>query len=142
MTENGKLCKIYLEKLFLQNILAFTDLFYWYHYIYHFIYSDYVWRHACLICTEEATTGGVLENVPNFTGKATIKQKPTTIELILHNIPHTLNDTTSLVLGLSGSSQKTGMTHLPFEFHLWLISLFNTRSKKIIPYVHLDFLFC
>ena len=41
----------------------------------------------CLICTEKATTRGVLEMVANFTAKATIKQKPTTIELIVHNTP-------------------------------------------------------
>ena len=33
MTGNEKLCKIYLEKLFFQNVLAFIDLFYRYHYI-------------------------------------------------------------------------------------------------------------
>ena len=57
-------------------------------------------RHVCLICTEEATTGGVLEHFANFTGKATIKQKPTTIELIVHITPPTLNYAISLVLGL------------------------------------------
>ena len=43
----------------------------------------------CLIRTEEATTAGVLEHFANFAGKAIIKQKPTTIELIVHNTPHT-----------------------------------------------------
>ena len=137
MTGNGKLCKIYFKNLFLQNVLAFIDLFYWYHYICYFIYSDCMWRHVCLICTEEATTGGVLENFANFTGKATIKQKPTTTELIIYNTPNTLNNATSLVLGLSGSSQTPGVTHLLFWSHL-----INTINKKIKPYVHLTFLFC
>ena len=68
-----------------------------------------------LICTEEATTGGVLENFVNFTGKATIKQKPTTIELIIRNSPHTLNYATLLKLGLSGSSQTPEVTHPVFS---------------------------
>ena len=117
MTGNGKLCKIYFKRLFLQNVLAFIDLFYWYHYISHFIFSNCMWRHVYLICTEEAITGGVLEHFANFTGKATIKRKPTTIELIVHNTPHTLNYATSLMLGLSGSSQTPGVTHLPFSSH-------------------------
>ena len=84
MTGNGKLCKIYFKRLFFHNFLAFIDLFYWYHYICYFIFSDCMWGHVCLICTEEATTGGVLENFAIFTGKPTIKQKPTTIELIVY----------------------------------------------------------
>ena len=91
----------------------------------------------CLICTEEAPTGGVFEHSANFTGKATIKQKPTTLELIVHNTPHTLNYSTSLVLGLSGSSQTPGVTHLPFSSHL-----INIKNEKIKPYIHLAFLFC
>ena len=91
----------------------------------------------CLICTEEATTGGVLEHFANFTGKATIKQKATTIELIVHITPPTLNYTISLVLGLSGSSQTPGVTHLPFSSHL-----INIKNEKIKPYIHLAFLFC
>ena len=136
MTGNGKLCKIYFKRLFLQNVLAFIDLFYWYHYILFHLLRLYV-TPCVLICTEEATTGGFLENFADFTGKATIKQKPTTIELIVHSTPHTLNYATSLVLGLSGSSQTSGVTHLPFSFHL-----INTRNKNIKPYIHLAFLFC
>ena len=89
MTGNGKLCKIYFKRLFLQNFLAFIDLFYWYHYICYFIFSDCMWRHVCLICTEEATTGVVPEHFANFTGKTTIKHRPTFIELIIHNTRHT-----------------------------------------------------
>ena len=137
MTRNGKLCKIYFKKPFLQNVSAFTDLFYWYHYICYFIFSDCMWRHVYLICTEEATTGGVLEQFTNFTGKATIKQKPTTIELIVHITRQTLNYANSLVLGLSGSSQTPGVTQLHFSSHL-----INTRNKMIKPYIHLAFWFC
>ena len=96
-----------------------------------------MWRHVCLICTEEATTGVVLEQFANFTGKTTIKQKPIIIELIIHNTQHTLNYATSFVLGLTGSSQTPGVTQLPFSSHL-----INTRNKKIKPYIHLAFLFC
>ena len=89
MTGNGKLCKIYLKKPFPQNVLAFIDLF--------LLISLYLLFHLlrfhvaslCLICTEEATTGVVLEHLANFTGKTTIKQKPTIIELIIHNTRHT-----------------------------------------------------
>ena len=137
MTRNRKLCKIYFKRLFLQNFLAFIDLFYWYHYICYFIFSDCMWCHVYLICTEEATIGGVLEHFANFTGKATIKQKPTTIELIVHNTPHTLNYIIWLVLCLSESSQTPAVTNLPFSSHL-----INTRNKKIKPYIHLAFLFC
>ena len=49
MTGNEKLYKMYLKKLFLKNVLSFIDLFYGYHYICYFIYSDYMWRHACTI---------------------------------------------------------------------------------------------
>ena len=136
MTRNGKLCKIYFKRLFLQNVLAFIDLFYWHHYICYFIFSDCMWHHVCLICTKEATTRGVLEHFANFTRK-TIKQKPTIIESIVHNTPHILYYTTSFVLGLSGSSQTPGVTHLLFSSHL-----INTRNKKIKPYIHLAFLFC
>ena len=96
-----------------------------------------MWHHVCLICTEEATTGVVLEHFANFTGKTTIKQKPTIIELIIHNTRHTLNYATSFVLGLSGSSQTPGVTHLPFSSHL-----INIKNEKIKPYIHLAFLFC
>ena len=34
--------KFILKKLFFQNDLAFIDLFYTYHYIHDFIYSDYM----------------------------------------------------------------------------------------------------
>ena len=81
----------------------------------------------CLICTKEATTGGVLEHFASFTGKATIKRKPTTIELIVHNTPHTLNYATSLMLSLSGSSQTPGVTHLPFSSQL-IFFFFNWNS--------------
>ena len=40
VTRNEKLCKIYFKKLFFQNVLASIDLFYRYHYIHYFIYSD------------------------------------------------------------------------------------------------------
>ena len=58
------------------------------------------------ICTEQVSRG-VLENFVNFTGKPPIKQKPTTIELIVYkHSTHTklyhLNR-----LGLSGSSQTS-----------------------------------
>ena len=91
----------------------------------------------CLICAEEATIRSVLENFANFTGKVTIKEKPTAIKLIAHNTPQTLNYATSLVLGLSGSSQTPGVTHVPFSSHL-----INNRNKKMKPYSHLAFLFC
>ena len=42
-----KICKIYLKKLFLQNVLVFIDLFYRYYYPRYFIYSDCMWRHVC-----------------------------------------------------------------------------------------------
>ena len=42
VAENQKLCKIYLKKLFFQNVLAFIDLFYRYFYKHYFIYSDYM----------------------------------------------------------------------------------------------------
>ena len=38
----------------------------------------------CLICTQEAFAGGVLENFANFTEKPAIKQKPITVELIVY----------------------------------------------------------
>ena len=137
MTGNGKLCKIYFKRLFLQNFLAFIDFFYWYYYICYFIFSDCMWHHVCLICTEEATTGVALEHFANFTGKTTLKERPTIIELIIHNTWHTLNYATSFVLGLSGSSQTPVVTHLSFSSHL-----INTRNKKIKPFIHLAFLFC
>ena len=137
MTGNGKLCKIYFKRLFLQNFLAFIDLFYWYHYICYFTFSDCLWHHVCLICTEESSTGVVLEHFANCTGKTTIKQKPTIIELIIHNTRHTLNYATSFVLGLSGGSLTPVVTHLPFSSHL-----IKTRNKKIKLYIHLVFLFC
>ena len=40
VTENEKLCKIHLKKLFSQNVLVFIDVFYRYHYIRYFICSD------------------------------------------------------------------------------------------------------
>ena len=137
MTGNGKLCKIYFKRLFFQNVLAFIDLFYWYHYICYFILSDCMWRHLCLICTEEATTRVVLEQFANFTGKTTIKQRPTIIELIIHSTQHRLNYATLFVLGLSGCSQTPWVTNLPFSSHL-----INTRNKKIKSYIHLAFSFC
>ena len=76
MTGNGKLCKNFFKKQFLQNVLAFIDLFYQYYYVRYFIYSDCMWHHVFMICTEEATTGGVLENFANFAGKLPIKLKP------------------------------------------------------------------
>ena len=82
-----------------------------------------MWHHVCLICTEEDTTGVVLEHFANFTVKTTIKQKPTIIELIIHNARQTLNYATSFVLGLSGSSQTPVVTHLSFSSHL-----INTRK--------------
>ena len=92
----------------------------------------------CLICTEEAITGGVLDRFANSTGKATIKQKPPTIELIVHNTPHTLTYAISLVLGLSGSSQTPWGDSPPF-----LIPLdYKNKNKKMKPYIHLAFLFC
>ena len=114
MTGNEKLCKIYFKKLFFQNVLAFIDLFYRYHYIGYFIYSDCMWRHVYTICTEEATRG-VLETFVSFTGKRPINQKPTTIT------PHMLNYAISLVLVLSGSSQPLG----------WLTSL--SHSTWLTP---------
>ena len=59
MAGNERLCKFYFKKLFLQNVLAFTDLFYRYHYIRYFIYTGCMW-HMCTICTE-AATGGVFQ---------------------------------------------------------------------------------
>ena len=44
-----KICKIYLKKLFLQNVLVFIDLFYRY-YLRYFIYSDCMQRHVCTTC--------------------------------------------------------------------------------------------
>ena len=64
-----------------------------------------------------------------------IKQKPTTIDLIIYKHSITLNYATSLALGLSGSSQTPGVTHFPFSFHL-----INLRNKKIKPYIHPAFL--
>ena len=81
MTGNEQ-CKIYFKLLF-QNVLPFIDLFYWYHYIHYFMYSDCMWHYVCTICTEEATRG-VLENFANFTEKPPIKQKPTTIEFMVY----------------------------------------------------------
>ena len=49
----------FISKNCFQNVLAFFDLFYSYHYIRYFIYSDCMWRHVYTICTE-AATGGVL----------------------------------------------------------------------------------
>ena len=40
VTGNKKLCKIYLEKLFFQNILVFIAHFYKIHYPHYCIYSD------------------------------------------------------------------------------------------------------
>ena len=40
VTGNEQLCKICFQKLFFQNVLAFFYLFYSYHYIRYFIYSD------------------------------------------------------------------------------------------------------
>ena len=48
-----KKCKIKLnlfKKLLLKTFLAFIDLYYWYHYIRYFIYSDFIWHHVCTIC--------------------------------------------------------------------------------------------
>ena len=50
MTENEELCKIYLKKLFFQNVLVFIDLFYRYHCPLYFIYSNFMWRHVCTTC--------------------------------------------------------------------------------------------
>ena len=68
MSGNEKLCKKIFKNLYIQNVFAFIDLFYRYHYICYFIYWDCMWRHVCTICTE-AATGGVLKNFANFTGK-------------------------------------------------------------------------
>ena len=55
---NEKLCEIYFKNLCFQNVFAFIDLFYRYHYIRYFICLDCMLRHACTVCTE-AATGGV-----------------------------------------------------------------------------------
>ena len=54
-----KFCKIYSKKLFFQKVLAFIHLFYRYHYIRYFIYSDCMWH----MCTryKEGATGDVLQ---------------------------------------------------------------------------------
>ena len=47
MAGNEKFWKIYLKKLFSQNVWVFIDLFYKYHYPLYFIYSNCMWRHVC-----------------------------------------------------------------------------------------------
>ena len=87
----------------------------------YIIYSDRMWCYVCTICTEEAT-GDVLENFANFTVKPPLKQKPTTIELIVYK-----------------HSTHTKLCHLPHvrsERKLsnplgWLISL--SHSTWLIP---------
>ena len=49
MTGNEKLCKIYIKNYF-QNVLAFIDLFYTYHYPRYFFFSYCMWRHVCTTC--------------------------------------------------------------------------------------------
>ena len=51
VTGYEKLCKINFKKLFFQNVLAFIDLFYRYHYPRYFIYSDCMWCHVRTTCT-------------------------------------------------------------------------------------------
>ena len=75
---------LFLKTIFSKCFSDYWSFFFRYHYIPYFIYSDCMWGHVCLICTEEATTGGVLENFAIFTGKPTLKQKPATIELIVY----------------------------------------------------------
>ena len=70
MTGNEILSKIYFEKLFFQNGLAFFDLFYSYHYIRYFIYSDcmcvqYIQKQPPEVLFKK----GVLENFAYLTGK-------------------------------------------------------------------------
>ena len=70
MTGNETLSKIYFEKLFFQNGLAFFDLFYSYHYIRYFIYSDcmcvqYIQKQPPEVLFKK----GVLENFAYLTGK-------------------------------------------------------------------------
>ena len=73
MTGNEKLCKIYFKKLFFQNVLAFIDLFYRYHYIRYFFYSDCMWRRVYNIYRTShrkcSLKKGVYKNFANFTGK-------------------------------------------------------------------------
>ena len=57
VTGNEKLCEIYFKNLFFQNVFTFIDLFYRYHYIRCFIYSNCMLRHVCAICTEVAAGG-------------------------------------------------------------------------------------
>ena len=121
MTRNGKLCKIYLKKIFFQNVLPFIGLFIDI-IIYHLLRSHVM---LCVynmtICTEEATED-VLENFANFTVKPPLKQKPSTIELIVYK-----------------HSTHTRLCHLPhvrsewkFSTPLgWLTSL--SHSTWLIP---------
>ena len=64
-----------------------------------------------------------------------IKQKPTTIDLIIYK--HSIHTKLCYLarVSLSGSSQTPGVTHFPFSFHL-----INLRNKKIKPYIHPAFL--
>ena len=55
VTGNEKLYEIYFKNLYFQNVFAFIDPFYRYHYIRYFIYSYCMLRHVCTICTEAAT---------------------------------------------------------------------------------------
>ena len=57
VTGNEKLCEIYFINPFFQNVFALIDLFYGYHYILYFIYSNCMLRHVCTICTEAANRG-------------------------------------------------------------------------------------
>ena len=87
----------------------------------YIIYSDRMWCYVCTICTEEATED-VLENFANFTVKPPLKQKPSTIELIVYK-----------------HSTHTRLCHLPhvrsewkFSTPLgWLTSL--SHSTWLIP---------
>ena len=73
VTGNEKLCRIYFKKLFFQNVLAFINLFYWYHYIRYFIYSVCMGRRCVQYVQKQSTEvffkKGVLKTFANLTGK-------------------------------------------------------------------------
>ena len=71
------------------------------------------------------------------------EQEPTTIGLIITNTTHALNlhhltcRKSAGKLSNHWSSKRKSWIHLPSSFHL-----FNTRNKKIKPYIHFACSFC
>ena len=87
-------------------------------------YCIYSYCHLYTIFPEKATRG-FPENFANFTGKPPIKQKPTTIKLIVYTY---CTHTKLCHLARVSSEWKlsnVGVTHLPFSFHL-----VNTKTKR------------